>query len=180
MAQLSFQGISLGIIILDVHTPDAAVITETEAALRNNLQSSEFFITFGTTIITTSLIAYRIYSTARLDGITSLGRFKHIVEVLIQSAAFYSLVILATAIMMVIPTYLSRPNGMFNAELFVDSILPIVGVSSETILCSFSLTNLSGTCANYCGHSTRYANSRRYACGAYDQSYRSPFPNTAS
>lgn len=60
----------------------------------DKLQIAELFITFATTIITTSLIGYRIYSTSRVTGVsaTSMQRFKYIIKVLLEPAAIYSLV----------------------------------------------------------------------------------------
>lgn len=61
-------------------------------------------MTFATTFVTTILIAYRIHSVSKQDVLQgSRTRFNHILEILVQSAAVYSLVALAYAIVGFIP-----------------------------------------------------------------------------
>lgn len=57
------------------------------AALETNIHSSLLIASSGTTIIVTYLIAYRIYSASRWNGVSSMSRFKHTVEIDIESAA---------------------------------------------------------------------------------------------
>lgn len=67
-----------------------------------------FFVSFATSLTTTVLIAYRIYSSARnisdISFSTSKARFTHITEIIVQSAAIYSVILLVAAISGVIPT----------------------------------------------------------------------------
>ncbi|PPQ93053.1 hypothetical protein CVT25_011929 [Psilocybe cyanescens] len=96
------------------------------ARLINNLQVVDLCISFGTTFITTILIGYRIHSTTRIQGVTRLGKFKHIVEILVQSAALYALVILFNAI------FCSGAIASYSAgQFWPQVVLPIVGVSKH-------------------------------------------------
>ncbi|KAF8886673.1 hypothetical protein CPB84DRAFT_1850022 [Gymnopilus junonius] len=63
------------------------------------------FLDLASTLATTILISYRINSFAKRNPFrNSRSRFKRIVEILVQSAAAYSLVIIAYAIASIIPT----------------------------------------------------------------------------
>ena len=68
----------------------------------NDLLASGYFSSFCCTISSTLLIVYRIYNSLSNRDSHSKKRFMHIVDVLVQSAAAYSLVLLLAAIMGVI------------------------------------------------------------------------------
>jgi hypothetical protein len=72
------------------------------AATLNVVLAAVFFISSGTTLVTTVLIAYRICSVARKAG-TSGRRFKHVVDIVVQSGAVYALSQLAAALGCVVP-----------------------------------------------------------------------------
>ncbi|KAF9563379.1 hypothetical protein CPC08DRAFT_706086 [Agrocybe pediades] len=84
------------LIILPLHhlSPPLAV-----ASIVNKLISASGFITLFSTLLTTLLISYRIHSmTVHEDGtIMSNTRFKHVVNILVQSAAAYSFVLVIYA-----------------------------------------------------------------------------------
>jgi hypothetical protein len=63
----------------------------------NDLLSVAFFISFATTLTTTTLIAYRIHSASKNGGFPR-RRFKHAIDIVVQSGAVYALTLLATAI----------------------------------------------------------------------------------
>lgn len=67
------------------------------------LIGASLFVTFTTTIVSTVLIAYRIHT---LQG--SRKRFKHILEILVQSAAAYSVAEVAYAIVLVVHFPINR------------------------------------------------------------------------
>ncbi|KDR65929.1 hypothetical protein GALMADRAFT_148306 [Galerina marginata CBS 339.88] len=60
-------------------------------------QSAGYFVSLAATLITTILVAYRIYSVSRQGG-PNEGRFKRLIDILIQSGAAYSLALLVSGI----------------------------------------------------------------------------------
>jgi uncharacterized membrane protein len=64
----------------------------------NELIVSGYFSTFASTISSTLLIVYRIYNHISKQDNHYKKRFLHIVDVLVQSAAVYSLALLVSAI----------------------------------------------------------------------------------
>ncbi|PPQ94088.1 LOW QUALITY PROTEIN: hypothetical protein CVT25_009238 [Psilocybe cyanescens] len=76
----------------------------THATLTNNVRTAQMFVSVATTLTTTLLIAYKIHVTSRRVISSSKQAFKHIVIVLLESAAVYSIVILAFAIVIAIPS----------------------------------------------------------------------------
>ena len=68
----------------------------------NSLVASGTFLSLFCTISSTLLIVYRIYNSVSNQDNHSKKRYLHIVDVLVQSAAVYSLVLLAAAITTVI------------------------------------------------------------------------------
>ena len=64
----------------------------------NGLLASGYFSSFACTISTTLLIVYRIYNSLSNGANHSKKRFIHIVDVLVQSAAVYSLTLMVAAI----------------------------------------------------------------------------------
>jgi len=64
----------------------------------NNLIVSGYFLSFTCTISSTLLIVHRIYNSLSKQDTHSKKRFLHIVDVLVQSAAVYSLALLVSAI----------------------------------------------------------------------------------
>ncbi|KAF8894196.1 hypothetical protein CPB84DRAFT_1304620 [Gymnopilus junonius] len=78
----------------------------------NMLTGASLFTTFATSTVAAVLISYRIYFTAKqnsaLLGSRSQIRYHHILEVLLQSAAAYSLITLAYAIVSVYPSNINN------------------------------------------------------------------------
>ncbi|PPQ85710.1 hypothetical protein CVT25_002478 [Psilocybe cyanescens] len=89
------------------------ILTQRAAMIMNNLLAAGFFVSFGTSLMATLLIAYRIWTVYQADG-KSLRRFKNILDIIIQSAAINSIALLLTAITLVIPD----SGNIFNAPLF--------------------------------------------------------------
>ncbi|KDR80140.1 hypothetical protein GALMADRAFT_1181105 [Galerina marginata CBS 339.88] len=75
----------------------AKFVTLEQAVLVNRVQAALFFVSFASSLATTMLIAYRIHSVSKLDCV-SWGRFRHIIEIVVQSAAITSLALLLQAI----------------------------------------------------------------------------------
>lgn len=87
----------------------------------NKLIGAIFLLAFATTLITTLLISYRIHSFFKEDLSNGFrSRFKHVVEILIQSAAAYSVVTIAFAVVSIIPTETSVP--VLDARSYTSSL----------------------------------------------------------
>ena len=69
-----------------------------QGMILNNLIVSGYFSSFACTITSTLLIVYQIYNSLSKQETHSKRRFLHTVDVLVQSAAVYSLSLLASAI----------------------------------------------------------------------------------
>lgn len=80
------------------------------AQIKNTLIGVALFLDLTSTLATTGLISYRINPFAK-QGTFNRSRFKHIVEILVQSAAAYSLVTIAYALVLLIPTELESVNA---------------------------------------------------------------------
>jgi hypothetical protein len=63
----------------------------------NDLLAAALFMSFGTTLVTTVLIAYRIYSVSK-QKLPSSRRFNDIMDIVVQSGAIYAFSQLAFAI----------------------------------------------------------------------------------
>ncbi|PPQ73827.1 hypothetical protein CVT26_012142 [Gymnopilus dilepis] len=80
--------------------------TEQLALLANHLVSAQYFLALATSVATTCLIAYKIHSVSKQSaglGFSSHQRFKHILDVIVQSSVVYSLTLLLMAIGFVLP-----------------------------------------------------------------------------
>lgn len=88
-------------------------------------------MTFGTTLVTTLLIVYRINSATK-EGISgrsgSRTTFMHIVDIIVQSAAAYSLVALLYAISGVIPIASTNLVAIFNFQNWIGVLYLTVSV----------------------------------------------------
>lgn len=78
----------------------------------NHLLAAAFFMSFATTLVTTALIAYRIYSVSKQPGVSS-RRLKHIIDIVVQSGAIYALSQLTIAIAGVV----SKPNTLPSTRI---------------------------------------------------------------
>ncbi|KJA17210.1 hypothetical protein HYPSUDRAFT_206380 [Hypholoma sublateritium FD-334 SS-4] len=92
-------------------------------------------MTFGVTMLTTVLIAYQIYSVIYRDTRKGPTRtFKDIADVLVQSAAAYSLVALWNAVMAIIPQGDTNETLFFSAENYMSALLLITAGMAPTIM----------------------------------------------
>ncbi|KJA20001.1 hypothetical protein HYPSUDRAFT_204066 [Hypholoma sublateritium FD-334 SS-4] len=112
-------------LILIVFVPKL-FFAKNSAILHNNLLCAALFMTLASTLLTTILIIYRIYSVAKSSSITNptkrSRKFSDIGDMVIQSAAVYALLSLIYAITVVIPT----PSD----EVYLLRIYPLVGYVS--------------------------------------------------
>jgi hypothetical protein len=68
----------------------------------NALLATAYFTSFATTLVTTILIAYRIYSVSKAQGASS-RRFKHVMDIVVQSGVIYALSQFTSALAGVVP-----------------------------------------------------------------------------
>ncbi|KDR81224.1 hypothetical protein GALMADRAFT_136254 [Galerina marginata CBS 339.88] len=97
----------------------------------NNLDGAGYFVSAATSLLTTLLIAYRIHFIFRHDG-ASRGRFKHLIEILIQSSAVYSLTLLMNAISVILP--IDETNTQFFAFQNYIPFTPISGLAPTVMV----------------------------------------------
>ncbi|KAF8869918.1 hypothetical protein CPB84DRAFT_1855922 [Gymnopilus junonius] len=73
--------------------------SSSQGDILNKLLGSSLFVTFATTLVSTTLIAYRIHSVSKENVIQGTRRrVNHVIEILVQSAAVYSLASFAIAL----------------------------------------------------------------------------------
>ncbi|KAH9475578.1 hypothetical protein JR316_0012695 [Psilocybe cubensis] len=104
--------------------------TQNKINISNDIQSATFFMSFATSVSTTGLIAYQIYASSRnING--TRKRFLHILEIIIQSAAVYSAVLLVAAVSGAIPDGDSWPTtAVFALANYSSALLaPAAGIA---------------------------------------------------
>lgn len=107
-----------------------SVSSTVDAAVANNIQSAQILISFGTTIITASLIGYKIHSATKATyWSTSKERFKHAMTVVIESAAIYAVVILVYAVYAIRVSFAGVGSVLWNSSYYVEPISIVVAVS---------------------------------------------------
>lgn len=122
------------IIIACVNNAD---LPDNTRKILNNLSSAAFFMTLGATLLTTVLIAYRILSVTRRDPRKGTTRpYKNIAEALVQSAAAYSLVVLLSALMDVIPQNEKTETAIFCADNYTGAVFLVIAVRIRTSPCT--------------------------------------------
>ena len=81
------------------------------------------FTAVATTLWTTVLISYRIYSLSNYGiQIRSKHHFNNILQIVLQSSFFYSLALVATAVVLVIPNTESDLLPRFQAGSYIFAI----------------------------------------------------------
>ena len=101
----------------------------------NILKGTSFCVTAATSMIATSLIAAHIYASTSLN-LQSRRRYMHIVEIMVQSSALYSLSTLGLAILDLINNANSNLVGsaILNAENYTSTVAVISTVSPNSFL----------------------------------------------
>lgn len=127
----SLQGLDLSEIVIVPMAHFAP--TPRQARLLDILISSALFVTFATTMITTLLIAYRIHSIAK-ENVPKLSRrrLNHVLEMLVQSSAAYSLAALAYAILIAVPFGSANPLTFNEAEAYLGPFYFFISVGGCT------------------------------------------------
>ncbi|PPQ81325.1 hypothetical protein CVT25_015081 [Psilocybe cyanescens] len=113
--------------------------THQQALTVDRIESAGYFVSATTSLATTFLIAYRINNLSK-DGLSeSRGRFKHVVEILVQSVFVYSLALLVQAIAVVVPFAIGN-SRLFALETYSAAILiPITGIAPTIMVARVNL-----------------------------------------
>ncbi|PPQ85449.1 hypothetical protein CVT25_006286 [Psilocybe cyanescens] len=122
--------------------------SDIHAKLFNNISSASIFVSLGTTMITTFLIGYRIYSASHANGTPSRRLFSRVWVIVIESAAVYSLVLFVGAIYDVLPSFTVLESPLVVVGYYSEPVLFVVTGMAPTILVArIALTNPSNTVA---------------------------------
>jgi hypothetical protein len=132
--------------------------------------AAAYFTTSATSFVTTVLIAYRIYSTAKHEGVSG-RRFKHIIDIIVQSGAVYSLSLLQLAIAFVLPGSMNILNTRSYAfNIYGSTLVNITAVCvAFTYNASFinrmiNTGNFDNSLGRSCGHAgDRYSRSLNFS-----------------
>lgn len=108
--------------------------TKQEGKLSNLITCTALFASFACTLATTGLIAYRMYSVFGEVYGRSRERFKHILDVLVQSAAVYALTSLLQAIIYVVAVTspANAPAVVIVVENYSTTLFAIISVCIRT------------------------------------------------
>lgn len=95
----------------------------------NNLISAAFFMTLGSTLLTTLLIVYRIHSVVRKNGMhRAQSPLQNVLELLVQSAAPYAVVCLLYAIEGALPQSLWNGWTVYTMQYYTGAVFSITAV----------------------------------------------------
>lgn len=129
------------------------------AARINDMLAAAFFISFATTLVTTVLIAYRIHSVSQNQGASS-RRFKHIIDIVVQSGAVYALSQFVAAVAGVVPgaNAFTKSSIAFQAYTQILNFAIAVRVLSVRHACrTMPLTCMAGNFGHGDGRSSCFA-----------------------
>ncbi|KAF9474269.1 hypothetical protein BDN70DRAFT_885011 [Pholiota conissans] len=121
--------------LLIASTIGTAVVAQSKTGIMDRLSAAGFLLAACTTIITTTLIAYRIHTFLRNQDIAA-RRFKNIVDIVVQSGAVYalSMIVVGTSVMM------APDSGFESAKLYGFSVwtqafaFPVAGISTAVMV----------------------------------------------
>ncbi|PPQ80378.1 hypothetical protein CVT25_003596 [Psilocybe cyanescens] len=125
---LSVISLSLFLALAEIALFIASLITQKEVEkqespplnklkIMNGTQAGGYLASFLTTLVTTGLIAYKIYSVSNEDK-AARGNFKHILDIFVQSGVIYALALLVTACESLKLLTLVSTNGVTSTQLF--------------------------------------------------------------
>ncbi|KAH9482016.1 hypothetical protein JR316_0006546 [Psilocybe cubensis] len=122
--------------------PDAS---DAQAALGNNISSALVFVSLGTTVSTTFLIGYRVHTASRLNVLHRRQAFNYVINMIVESAAAYTVVLLLWAIIIIIPSTSFIQSPFSEADLYIQVVLGIVAGMAPTVLVArIALKNSGG------------------------------------
>ncbi|PPQ94135.1 hypothetical protein CVT25_007891 [Psilocybe cyanescens] len=94
--------------------------------------------------INTFSCGIRMHSASRIHGLQSGRVFNHIMTIIIESAAAYSLVLLLKAIIIVIPSFNVLGSPLSEADYYMEAIIPVVsiqGLAPTVLVARLALTD---------------------------------------
>ncbi|PPQ83689.1 hypothetical protein CVT25_006146 [Psilocybe cyanescens] len=107
---------------------------EVNTTLFENIETALVFVSLGTTVTTTSLIAHRINAASLLNGSSSNRLFTRAVTLVIESAAAYSLVLLIYAVFTIVPRFIAFGSPVDNAVFYLQVLVSTVAGMAPTVL----------------------------------------------
>ncbi|PPQ95162.1 hypothetical protein CVT25_013307 [Psilocybe cyanescens] len=124
--------------------------SDVNAKLFNNITSASMFVSLGTTMITTFLIGYRIYSASHANAVPSRRLFNRIWALVVESAAVYSFVLLVDSIYYVLPSFIVLGSPLEVVGYYVEPVQIFVtnqGMAPTILVARIALTNPSNPVA---------------------------------
>ncbi|PPQ69932.1 hypothetical protein CVT26_013257 [Gymnopilus dilepis] len=101
----------------------------------SHLIAAQSFVTCATTLSSTTIIAYRIYTTSKREISGRSNRLlMHVLEILVQSAAAYSLVAVAEAISSVVPQSGSTAPSWYASAAYTSLLFIFISGIAPTVL----------------------------------------------
>lgn len=123
-----FIGLFFAVIVL------AGLVTSVNsninATVANDIQSAQTLVSFGTTVVAASLIGYRIHSVTKTMHRSTRSKelFKHVVVIVIESAAMYAVVILVYAVYGIRMSSAGVGSTLWNSSYYVEAMATWIGV----------------------------------------------------
>ncbi|PPQ91334.1 hypothetical protein CVT25_003767 [Psilocybe cyanescens] len=120
--------------------------SDANATLFDNILTALIFVSLGTTVISTFTIGYRVHSASRIHHLSSRRLYDHIVTIITESAAAYSLVLIFEAILAVVPSSIMAGFPLREAACYLDVIVTVVSGMAPTVLVArIALTDPNNT-----------------------------------
>lgn len=92
-----------------------------------NINARVVFLSLAITVMATSLIGYKVSS--RSNGLLPPGRFNHVLTIIFESAAVYSITLLAFAVDHVLPSDRHVGSAVSNAGYYLSALVIYIAVS---------------------------------------------------
>jgi len=122
------------IVLKGLSNHGSSILSEQQVAMDNAVIATQTFLSVAASLVTTFLIVFRIHSMSKENG-GSGQRFKHILDIVVQSAAVYSLAILGEAIKFGLPETRDIDNSrVFAFGLWMDSLTSVISGMVPTIM----------------------------------------------
>ncbi|KAH9475588.1 hypothetical protein JR316_0012705 [Psilocybe cubensis] len=110
------------------------IASASQAALANNITSTVIFLSLGSTLISTSLIAYKIHISFQLSQSPRKRLFNRVSIMIIESAAPYSIVLLFYAILDILPSQTILASPLIEAGFYLEQVLNVTAGLAPTVL----------------------------------------------
>ncbi|KDR76720.1 hypothetical protein GALMADRAFT_139613 [Galerina marginata CBS 339.88] len=121
--------------------------TESQGTRIDNIESAGYLISAVTSLTTTFLIAHRINKMLQHDNY-SMRRFTHIIEILVQSVAVYSVMLLIEAISGLIPVLNQNETKVYAYQVYsAVLVVPITGIAPTIMVARICLASSSESTA---------------------------------